>query len=113
MYSSCFVKRSLQFVAKHLFDVCQSAKVPEKEQVKIIQDLSRVDVKDNPINSMPWLRRKEPEQDNSELQAYEGQGYTIVKVTNIPDNVEGVSPFIFAKDRKGTTYWFIRKIDTS
>ncbi|MEZ9716204.1 hypothetical protein AB4234_03825 [Vibrio cyclitrophicus] len=105
MYSSDFVKCSLQFIANHLFDVCQSVKVPEKEQVKIIQDLRRVDVNDNPINSMPWLPRKEPEQDNSELQAYERQGYTIVKVTNIPDNVEGVSPFIFAKDRKGITYY--------
>jgi len=104
-YSTDFVINSLKFVTNHLFDVCQNGKVPEKEQVKIIQELSRVNITNNPINSIPLLKRKELTQDNSALQAYEKQGYTIVRVTNIPDNVEGVSPFIFAKDRNKRTFY--------
>lgn len=104
-YSKDFIRGSLQFIADHFFDVCELAKVPEKEQVKVIQDLDLVTIDNNPIHSMSWFKRKEGTQDSSTLRTYEKQGYTIVKVTNIPDNAEGVSPYIFAKDNNGTTFY--------
>ena len=104
-YSSSFISSSLSFVADHFFEVCQRAKVSEKEQMKLIQDLEKVTIDKNPIHSMSWYKRKDTTQDNIALKAYEDQGYSIVRVTNIPDNGDDVSPYIFAKDTSGITFY--------
>jgi hypothetical protein len=104
-YSVDFIFTLTSFVATHFFNIITEIKgqtVENLENRSLIEKLQtfKFESKENPLNSAKWfVPEKVVQYDKDHIEDLIEEGYTIVRIHNIPENSYGLSSFIFAKDK--------------
>lgn len=103
-FSNDFVFKFIKFVADHFFSIITAIKgqsVESKENRLFLNSLLslKFEANDNPLKLANWfVSENNMQYDLGHIEELIEKGYKIVRVHNIPDNIYGLSSFIFAKD---------------
>lgn len=103
-YPSEFAYNVVEFVSKHFFNIVNAIKgqsIDSQDNKSFLNHLLSISFenKTNPLSDSDWFTpSREISYDNEHIDELKAADYSIVRISNIPENNYGVSSFIFAKD---------------
>jgi len=110
-YSEEFVYKFAEFVREHYFGIINNLRgqsIDSQDSQAFLKKVYSLKFKSdkNPLHDARWyIPEKEVHYDQEHIEELESNGYTIVRVYNIPENNYGMSSFIFAKDKEDNQYF--------
>ncbi|MCH7409989.1 ATP-binding protein [Belliella sp. DSM 111904] len=110
-FSNDFVYKFIEFVANHFFNIVSAIKgqsIDNSDNRTFLEGLRNIKFEsaENPLKNSKWFTPVKVEQyDKEHIEELLDEGYTIVRVNNIPENSFGMSSFIFAKDEEGNDFF--------
>lgn len=108
-YPESFMKLSLTFVAKHLFNIIEKVRSTSLDSPEVqswLNGFYSIDIPDNPMKSVSWYRPDAKwRYDEDDINDLVRKSFKIVEVYYVPSNEQDASPYMFAKDEKGQQYY--------
>jgi len=110
-YSSKIVTNYVSFIAKHYFSIISRLRDESIESNSSQELLSRAynaNIKINPLHSVEWFSQNSDEvYDQEHIDELTNEGYDVVEVYNIPEKENGLSNFIFAKNKLDNQFFLV------
>ncbi|WP_256007492.1 ATP-binding protein [Pedobacter deserti] len=110
-YSESFLYQYVKFIADHFFDIILNLRdqsIDSSENKLFLQKLYSIKFKasTNPLRMSRWYTPdKEEVYDLEHIQELKADGYTIVKVYNLPEGNFGMSSYMFARDLSNNQFY--------
>jgi len=110
-YSEEFLFKYVKFIADHFFNIVLNLKdqsIDSKENRGFLKKLHSIDFKGNknPLSMSRWYSpQKQEVYDFEHMHELKADGYTIVKVYNLPEGNFGMSSYMFANDENNNQFY--------
>lgn len=110
-YSKKIKGTYVSFISKHFFNIISRIRgesIDSKESKDLLSKVYNAEIDINPLHSVSWYSENSTSiYDKAHIAELEEEGYTIVEVYNIPEKNNGLSNFIFAKDKKERQFFLV------
>ncbi|WKK58555.1 ATP-binding protein [Sphingobacterium sp. BN32] len=117
-FSEDFIYKYVTFIAEHFFNIVLNLKdqsIESSENKIFLEKLYSYSFKanPNPLTSSRWYSpEREEVYDDEHMRELRNDGFTIVKVYNLPEGNFGMSSYMFASDSQNNQFYLnVRKFD--